>query len=65
MSAAIVAVLNCKGGAGKTSLTKDLGFALVEPALASSRSGSIRSPRSRFSRASASTLRRTGPSAAS
>jgi chromosome partitioning protein len=30
MSAAIVAVLNRKGGAGKTSLTKDLGFALAE-----------------------------------
>jgi chromosome partitioning protein len=30
MSAAIVAVLNRKGGAGKTSLTKDLGFALAD-----------------------------------
>src|SRR3954465_3386077 len=30
MSASIVAVLNRKGGAGKTSLTKDLGFALAE-----------------------------------
>src|SRR3954452_10644171 len=30
MSALIVAVLNRKGGAGKTSLTKDLGFALAE-----------------------------------
>jgi hypothetical protein len=27
MSALVVAVLNRKGGAGKTSLTKDLGFA--------------------------------------
>ena len=30
MSALVVAVLNRKGGAGKTSLTKDLGFALSE-----------------------------------
>ena len=30
MSAVVVAVLNRKGGAGKTSLTKDLGFALSE-----------------------------------
>src|SRR4051812_19189715 len=30
MSARVVAVLNRKGGAGKTSLTKDLGFALAE-----------------------------------
>ena len=30
MSALVVAVLNRKGGAGKTSLTKDLGFALAE-----------------------------------
>ena len=30
MSAAVVAVLNRKGGAGKTSLTKDLGFALAD-----------------------------------
>src|SRR3954447_10267098 len=30
MSTLIVAVLNRKGGAGKTSLTKDLGFALAE-----------------------------------
>ncbi len=30
MSAAVVAVLNRKGGAGKTSLTKDLGHALAE-----------------------------------
>ena len=30
MSALVVAVLNHKGGAGKTSLTKDLGFALAE-----------------------------------
>jgi chromosome partitioning protein len=30
MSAARVAVLNRKGGAGKTSLTKDLGFALAD-----------------------------------
>src|SRR4051794_41805983 len=30
MSARVVAVLNRKGGAGKTSLTKDLGFALGE-----------------------------------
>ncbi len=30
MSAVVVAVLNRKGGAGKTSLTKDLGFALAE-----------------------------------
>ena len=30
MSAAVVAVLNRKGGAGKTSLTKDLGYALAE-----------------------------------
>ena len=29
MSALVVAVLNRKGGAGKTSLTKDLGFALA------------------------------------
>ena len=28
MSAAVVAVLNRKGGSGKTSVTKDLGFAL-------------------------------------
>src|SRR5215203_4007753 len=27
---AVIAVLNRKGGAGKTSLTKDLGYALVE-----------------------------------
>jgi chromosome partitioning protein len=30
VSAAVVAVLNRKGGAGKTSLTKDLGFALAD-----------------------------------
>jgi chromosome partitioning protein len=30
MSTLVVAVLNRKGGAGKTSLTKDLGFALAE-----------------------------------
>src|SRR3954470_9673717 len=30
MSAVVVAVLNRKGGVGKTSLTKDLGFALTE-----------------------------------
>jgi chromosome partitioning protein len=30
VSAVVVAVLNRKGGAGKTSLTKDLGFALAE-----------------------------------
>src|SRR3954453_23787443 len=30
MSAVVVAVLNRKGGAGKTSVTKDLGFALAE-----------------------------------
>ncbi len=30
MSALVVAVLNRKGGAGKTSVTKDLGFALAE-----------------------------------
>ena len=30
ISALVVAVLNRKGGAGKTSLTKDLGFALSE-----------------------------------
>jgi chromosome partitioning protein len=30
VSAAVVAVLNRKGGAGKTSVTKDLGFALAE-----------------------------------
>ncbi|MBE2316695.1 ParA family protein [Solirubrobacter sp. CPCC 204708] len=30
MSAVVVAVLNRKGGAGKTSLTKDLGFALAD-----------------------------------
>ncbi len=30
MSAVIVSVLNRKGGAGKTSLTKDLGFAFAE-----------------------------------
>src|SRR3954447_20596986 len=33
MSTLIVAVLNRKGGAGKTSLTKDLGFALAERGL--------------------------------
>jgi chromosome partitioning protein len=30
MTASVVAVLNRKGGAGKTSLTKDLGFALAD-----------------------------------
>jgi chromosome partitioning protein len=30
MSAAVVAILNRKGGAGKTSVTKDLGFALAD-----------------------------------
>src|SRR3954464_14738824 len=30
MSTPIVAVLNRKGGAGKTSLTKDVGYALAE-----------------------------------
>src|SRR3954454_14621190 len=30
MSAMVVAVLNRKGGAGKTTLTKDLGFAISE-----------------------------------
>src|SRR3954464_1500700 len=33
MSTPIVAVLNRKGGAGKTSLTKDVGFALAERGL--------------------------------
>jgi chromosome partitioning protein len=33
VSAVVVAVLNRKGGAGKTSLTKDLGFALAEHGL--------------------------------
>ena len=31
MSAVVVAVLNRKGGAGKTSVTKDLGYALEGP----------------------------------
>ena len=59
----VVAVLNRKGGAGKTSLTKDLGYALAEPACACCRSAWIRSPRSRCWPGSGSTRRRSAPSA--
>ena len=64
MSAVVVAVLNRKGGVGKTSLVKDLGYALAELGVA--RAAGRPGPAGvawRCSPGSGSTRRRTGASA--